>query len=197
MRSASSSSPIAAAIAPSPARARRKPWFVGCGPAHVARPPPPVGAQGVEATVVADAVVRVALDLVAAHGRRAPPTRRGTGASGRRPRRGRPAGVAVEGERVGERLRRRRARPAAAPSTATRGTSRSARSSQSEGSLRQASGRLSRSVRPWSRSYGRCRPSRRRASLAIVVGAVVLAVVFALVIKMDRRQGPHRRRPAC
>ena len=44
---------------------RRKPWLPGARPAHVAGATPAVGAQGVEAAVVADPVGGVALDHVA------------------------------------------------------------------------------------------------------------------------------------
>ena len=77
MRSASSGSPIAAAIAQA-AEAAEEATVGLVGPTDVAGAAPAVGTQGVETAVVADAIGGVALDRVAARGRRAPPTRRAT-----------------------------------------------------------------------------------------------------------------------
>ena len=65
-RSASSVSPMAAAIAASPQQAAQEPGVARRRPTHVARAAPSIGAQGVEAAVVADAIGGVALDHVAA-----------------------------------------------------------------------------------------------------------------------------------
>ena len=87
----SSSSPIAAGGRSRPASARRKPAVVVVRPAHVAAPPPAVGPQAVEATVVADPERGVALDVVAAELAEPGPAVEERGASGPRPRRPRRA----------------------------------------------------------------------------------------------------------
>ena len=64
-RSASSVSPIACGHLAEPAQRAQEAAVRRLGPAHVATPPPSVGPQRVEATVVADPVGGVALDRVA------------------------------------------------------------------------------------------------------------------------------------
>ncbi len=86
-RSASSVSPIMRRHLLQPAQTAEEPDVRRFGPAHVARAAPTVGAQRVEAAVVADAVGRVALDRVASRRRRGPPRRRRNADRRRRRRR--------------------------------------------------------------------------------------------------------------
>ena len=72
-RSASSTSPIAAAISCKPAQAAEEPDVRRFRPAHVSRPAPAVRPQRVEAAVVADAIRGIALDRVGGRRRRGPP----------------------------------------------------------------------------------------------------------------------------